>query len=82
MNGGLTIEDSIAVAAYLEMLGIDGIDVSRSIHLKDEYMWAPTTIHQGFNLEHVKRIKDVVSIPVITVGRYNDPFLPELVVKN
>lgn len=81
VNGGLTLEDSIAVAAYLEMLGIDGIDVSRSIHLKDEYMWAPTTIHQGFNLEHVKRIKDVVSIPIITVGRYNDPFLPELVVK-
>lgn len=81
VSGGLTLEDSTAVAAYLEMLGIDGIDVSRSIHLKDEYMWAPTTIHQGFNLEHVKRIKDVVNIPVITVGRYNNPFLPELVVK-
>lgn len=81
VRGGLTVEDSMAVASYLEGLGIDGIDVSRSIHLKDEYMWAPTTIHQGFNLDHVKNIKDVVNIPVITVGRYNDPFLPELVVK-
>lgn len=81
VRGGLTVEDSMAVASYLENLGIDGIDVSRSIHLKDEYMWAPTTIHQGFNLEHVKNIKDVVNIPIITVGRYNDPFLPELIIK-
>ena len=79
--GGITVEDAMAVASYLEDCGIDGIDVSRSIHLKDEYMWAPTMIHQGFNLDHVKHIKDVVDVPVITVGRYNDPFLPELVVK-
>lgn len=81
ITGGLTVEDSMAVASYLENLGIDGIDVSRSIHLKDEYMWAPAAIHQGFNLEHVKSIKDVVNIPIITVGRYNDPFLPDLIVK-
>lgn len=79
--GGVSVEDAMAIVAYLEEIGIDGIDVSRSIHLKDEYMWAPTMIHQGFNLDHVKRIKDVVDIPVITVGRYNDPFLPELVIK-
>lgn len=79
--GGVTVEDATAIAAYLEELGIDAIDVSRSIHLKDEYMWAPSCIHQGFNLDHVKKIKDVVDIPVITVGRYNDPYLPELVIK-
>lgn len=81
VRGGITIDDATAIAAYLEDTGIDGIDVSRSLHLKDEYMWAPTTIHQGFNIEYVKRIKEVVDVPVITVGRYNDPYLPELVVK-
>lgn len=81
VRGGITIDDATAIAAYLEDIGIDGIDVSRSLHLKDEYMWAPTTIHQGFNIEYVKRIKEVVDVPVITVGRYNDPYLPELVVK-
>ena len=81
VRGGISIEDAMAVASYLECIGIDGIDVSRSIHLRDEYMWAPTPIHQGFNLDHVKHIKEVVDIPVITVGRYNDPFLPELVIK-
>ena len=79
--GGITVEDAQAIAAWLEEAGIDAIDVSRSIHLKDEYMWAPSCIHQGFNLDHVKKIKEVVDIPVITVGRYNDPFLPELVIK-
>ena len=79
--GGQSVEDAMAVASYLESIGIDAIDVSRSIHLRDEYMWAPTTIHQGFNLEQVRHIKEIVDIPVITVGRYNDPYLPELVVK-
>ncbi len=79
--GGITVEDAQAVATYLEEAGIDAIDVSRSIHLKDEFMWAPSCIHGGFNLDHVKKIKDVVEVPVITVGRYNDPFLPELVIK-
>lgn len=79
--GGITVEDAMVIASYLESLGIDAIDVSRSVHLKDEYMWAPSLIHQGFNLEHVKKIKAAVSLPVITVGRYNDPFLPDLVIK-
>lgn len=78
--GGITLEDSCLIASYLEELGVDGIDVSRSIHLRDEFMWAPTVIHGGFNAAHVEQIKKSVSIPVITVGRFTDPHLPDLLI--
>lgn len=39
--GGQTPQDAAAVAAYLEKeCGVDGLHVSRAVHLHDEYMWA------------------------------------------
>ena len=81
MFGGLDNHDMCAIAAYLESCGLDGIHVSRAVHLKDEYMWAPTGIHGGFSAELVENIKKCVSIPVITVGRYTEPQFAEVMVK-
>lgn len=79
--GGIDVHDSSVIAAYLEDCGIDGLHVSRSIHIHDEYMWAPTTLHAGFSAELVTEIKKAVSIPVITVGRYTEPQFAELMVR-
>lgn len=81
MFGGLDNHDMCAIAAYLEDLGVDGLHVSRAVHLKDEYMWAPTGLHGGFSAELVENIKKCVSIPVITVGRYTEPQFAEQMVK-
>ena len=79
--GGLDIHDSAAIASYLEGCGLDALHVSRAVHIKDEYMWAPTVIHGGFSAAQVEEIKRAVSIPVITVGRYTEPQFAELMVK-
>ena len=81
MFGGLDNHDMCAIAEYLEECGVDGLHVSRAVHLKDEYMWAPTGIHGGFSAELVENIKKCVSIPVITVGRYTEPQFAEIMVK-
>ena len=81
MPGGLTVQDSAAIAAYLEELGVDALHVSRAVHIKDEYMWAPTCIHGGFNADYVTEIKRAVHIPVMIVGRFTDPYYPELLVR-
>ena len=81
MFGGLDNHDMCAVASYLEDCGVDGLHVSRAVHLKDEYMWAPTGIHGGFSAELVANIKNCVSVPVITVGRYTEPQFAEQMVK-
>lgn len=79
--GGIDVHDSSVIAAYLEECGVDGLHVSRSIHIHDEYMWAPTALHAGFSADLVTEIKKAVSIPVITVGRYTEPQFAELMVR-
>lgn len=81
MFGGMDNHDMCAVASYLESCGIDGLHVSRAVHLKDEYMWAPTGVHAGFSSELVENIKKCVSVPVITVGRHTEPQYAEIMVK-
>lgn len=79
--GGLDVHDSAAVAAYLEACGVQALHVSRAVHIKDEFMWAPTMFHGGFNADQVSEIKNAVNIPVITVGRFTEPQFAELIVK-
>lgn len=79
--GGLDVHDSAAIAAYLEECGVDALHVSRAVHIKDEYMWAPTAVHGGFSATMAEEIKRAVSVPVITVGRYTEPQFAELMVR-
>lgn len=82
IEGGQSVQDAASVAAYLEQeCGIDAIHVTRSVHLHDEFMWAPGIIHGGFNADLVSEIKRAVSIPVIAVGRFTEPQYSELLVK-
>lgn len=79
VEGGQTAHDAATVASYLEReCGVDGIHVSRAVHLHDECMWAPSLIHGGFSADFVTEIKRAISIPVITVGRYTEPQFAEL----
>ncbi|MCB2355711.1 FAD-dependent oxidoreductase [Clostridium estertheticum] len=79
--GGLDVHDSATIAAYLEECGVDGLNVTRAVHIRDEYMWAPTVLHAGFSAELVTEIKRAVNIPVITVGRFTEPHFAELLVR-
>lgn len=79
--GGLSVHDCATIAAYLEGCGVNGLNVSRSVHIRDEYMWAPTVIHGGFNADIVTEIKKAVNIPVIIVGRFTEPHYAELLVR-
>lgn len=79
--GGISVHDAAAVAAYLEDCGADAIHVSRAVHIRDEFMWAPTCVHGGFNADYVTEIKKAVSIPVIMVGRFTEPYYAELMVR-
>lgn len=82
IEGGQTVQDAAAVAAYLEQeCGVDGIHVSRAVHLHDEFMWAPGITHGGFSADLVSEIKRAVSVPVIAVGRFTEPQYAELLVK-
>jgi len=41
---------------------------------------APAEYEPGFNAQRARKIKETVDVPVISVGRYNDPFLANEVI--
>jgi 2,4-dienoyl-CoA reductase-like NADH-dependent reductase (Old Yellow Enzyme family)/thioredoxin reductase len=77
VEGGLTIEDNKAIARMMEAEGLDIIHVSVGNYLSVDLNVASSHTGHGWFTDWAKEIKDVVTIPVITVSRINDPFLAE-----
>ena len=75
--GGMTLEESKVAARLIEEAGADAIHVSVGVYATMRYMIAPNAVPPGFNLAAAAKIKKSVSVPVIAVGRINDPFLAE-----
>ena len=68
-KGGNTIEAAAAQCLLFEKAGADAVHVSHGTAIHSYFS------ESGFNLKNIRRVKEVVSIPVIGVGRLNDPAL-------
>ncbi|PNR89698.1 NADH:flavin oxidoreductase [Petrotoga sp. HWH.PT.55.6.1] len=75
--GGRDINDSRLVARVMEEAGVDAIHVSAGVYASTQYIIAPAAVPPGFNVYASEEIKKVVNIPVIAVGRINDPLMAE-----
>jgi 2,4-dienoyl-CoA reductase-like NADH-dependent reductase (Old Yellow Enzyme family)/thioredoxin reductase len=75
VDGGLTIDESIKIAKMLDDAGVDVIHVSAGIYESREYIVQPMYFPRGLLIPLAERIRREVSIPVIAVGRINDPKL-------
>ena len=83
VEGGFDIEEAKIVSKKMEDKGIDIINVSASTdetpnHLMIPYMTSPRGIHTNLSVEIKKVIKKV---PVIGVGRINDPQVAEQILQ-
>jgi 2,4-dienoyl-CoA reductase (NADPH2) len=71
--GGFGIEEAVAAAELLEREGAASISVSagtwRTLHIT----LAPMFVPRGAMLPYARRIRAAVSIPVMAVGRLDDP---------
>ncbi len=74
--GGNTIEDAVAQAILFEKAGADGVHISHGVAIQSYYVDA------GFNIANVAKVKEALSIPVIGVGRINDPTLALSIVES
>ncbi|BDG32528.1 FAD-dependent oxidoreductase [Parageobacillus thermoglucosidasius] len=79
VEGGLTIEDTKVIARMLEQAGADAIHCSTGVYKTMMYVIQPAAVPHGFSVSFAAEIKKVVSIPVIAVGRINDPLIAESV---
>jgi 2,4-dienoyl-CoA reductase-like NADH-dependent reductase (Old Yellow Enzyme family)/thioredoxin reductase len=80
VEGGLTIEDTKAIARMVEDAGVDMIHVSLGNYLT--FDWNIPSGYREHNMiaEQARAIKQVVKVPVTVVGRINDPFLADNII--
>ncbi len=75
---GLNIAETRPYAQMLERAGVDCIHCSQGNYA---HLWAmlppSNAVPKAYSADWAAEIKKVVSIPVITVARYNDPFVAE-----
>jgi len=78
--GGRTIEDTKAIAVLLEDAGIDVLHVSAGVYASADRIVPPSSVPHGWLAGYAEEVKKSVKIPVITVGRINDPFVAESII--
>jgi 2,4-dienoyl-CoA reductase-like NADH-dependent reductase (Old Yellow Enzyme family) len=76
--GGLTAEEGVQVAQWIEEAGADAIHVSTGSYRSGEQTMVPPMIKEaGTFVSLAYKVKKKVHVPVIAVGRLNEPALAE-----
>lgn len=75
--GGLEIEEAKLIAKLMEDAGADCIHCSQGVFATGHIIIPPAPVPVGGFVHHAAALKSVVNIPVIAVGRINDPMLAE-----
>lgn len=78
---GRTLPETLEIVSMLEEAGIDAIHVSTGTYGSAWSVIPPLNVDRGWIIDHAEAVKQVVNVPVITVGRINDPALAESVVE-
>ncbi|MGA3084105.1 MAG: FAD-dependent oxidoreductase [Thermodesulfobacteriota bacterium] len=74
IRGGYTAEDMQTILPDMVRAGADLIHASIGTHGSPGAITQATAEHEpGFNAQLARKMKDVVDVPVIAVGRFNDP---------
>ena len=82
IDGGLKIEEAKLISKLLEKAGVDALHVSAGAYETRHWTSAPMCIPRGYLIHLAEKIKQVVNIPIITVGRINDLYLAEDIIKS
>jgi len=77
---GRTVTESVEVAKRLVQEGVNVIDVSIGVMESSAVTSAPPDMEQGFNAGMAAAFKKALSVPIIAVGRINDPDIAEEIV--
>lgn len=73
VEGGLTLEDAKDFALRLEHEGVDSLHVSAGVYGSPAPMVATMSTPELPLVEYAAALKELVGIPVITVGKFHDP---------
>ncbi len=75
IDGGLTTKDSIDIINILVEAGVDVVQVSAGNDVTPEWICQPMFMEKACLVESASQMKDALDIPVMAVGRINDPLI-------
>lgn len=81
LDGGNSIEECVIYSTMAEDVGADAIHVSTGTGMGGNIV-TPLYFDPGFNVKNAEEVKKAVKIPVISVGRINDPYLANQIVSS
>jgi 2,4-dienoyl-CoA reductase-like NADH-dependent reductase (Old Yellow Enzyme family)/thioredoxin reductase len=73
VEGGQTLEEGIEKAQYLQKIGIEAIDISRSTYSSSFLVAEGAPFPEGCRSDWVKMVKQSVSVPVLAVNHIKRP---------
>lgn len=76
---GLTVDESIEILLQLVDAGIDIVQVSAGNDATPEWISQPMYMEKACLADSAARIKKALDIPVMVVGRINDPVIAEAI---
>ncbi|UCF94040.1 MAG: FAD-dependent oxidoreductase [Desulfobacterales bacterium] len=79
---GLTVEESIEILKILAAAGVDAVQVSAGNDLTPEWISQPMFMPKACLAPAAAEIRKALNIPVMAVGRINDPFVAEEIIAN
>jgi 2,4-dienoyl-CoA reductase-like NADH-dependent reductase (Old Yellow Enzyme family)/thioredoxin reductase len=77
---GLTVEESIDILKLLVTAGIDAVQVSAGNDSTPEWICQPMFMQKACLVESAAAIKKALKIPVMAVGRINDPWTADNII--
>jgi len=77
---GLTVEESIDILKLLVTAGIDAVQVSAGNDSTPEWICQPMFMQKACLAESAAAIKKALQIPVLAVGRINDPWTADNII--
>lgn len=78
--GGLQLEETKVIARLVEEAGADLVHVSQGVFASGRNIIPPFAIPVAGFADHAAAIKQAVKVPVMAVGRINDPLLADTVI--
>jgi 2,4-dienoyl-CoA reductase-like NADH-dependent reductase (Old Yellow Enzyme family)/thioredoxin reductase len=80
--GGLGVEESIEILELLVSAGIDIVQVSAGNDATPEWICQPMFMDKACLADSAAKIKKALRIPVMTVGRINDPLVADAIIRD
>jgi len=77
IDGGRGVLESVAIAPPLVEAGADCLSITTGMHFDLTYTVAGYGVPKGLNVDAAAAVKAAAGVPVIAVGKLNDPLLAE-----